>query len=172
MLGFGKKKSNPEDEIRKLSRTELLEMLIEETKEAERLKEENEKLSAELNRCKADLDRAASLAVIIQQLEDIIGKGAVSKAAPAGQEAAAKTAAGPEPAGIPASEESPIPAVRTVPAPENGADMGFRYTTKDPQGFVERARAEEAAEPFPPLGEVVQIRMVGFRLAGQKKWGA
>ena len=67
-----KKKKTPEDDARKFSRTELLEMLIDETKEADALRAENERLKEELTRCKADLDKTASLEVIIHRLEQIV----------------------------------------------------------------------------------------------------
>ena len=69
---FGKKRS-PEDDVKKLSRTELLEMLIEETREAEALRAQNEKMEAELVRLRADLDRTASLEVLLKRLERIAG---------------------------------------------------------------------------------------------------
>ncbi len=70
---FAKKASTPEEEAKKLSRTELLEMLIDETKEAERLRQENERLTEELARCKADLERTGSLKVIMRQLGRMAG---------------------------------------------------------------------------------------------------
>lgn len=72
-LQFGKKASTPEDEVKHLSRAELLEILIEETKEAERLQKENDALRQELAGCKADLERAASLKVIMRQLGRMAG---------------------------------------------------------------------------------------------------
>ncbi len=163
---FDKLKKNnksPEEDARKFSRSELLEMLIEETKEAERLKAENERLSAELTRCKEDLDRTASLAVIISKLEDIVSSGAKPAertADPDAEQDSFETAA-----------EDTQAVVRQVSAAL--AMQGFRYTTRDPQGEAERAaKAEAQTEPYPPLGVAVPIRMVGFRLAGQKKWEA
>ncbi len=79
---FGsKKKRNPEDDVKKLSRTELLEILIEETREADRLRKENTRLTEELTRVRADLDRSASLEVIMERLERMMGtKGTVPPA--------------------------------------------------------------------------------------------
>lgn len=70
----GSKESTPADEIRKLTRTELLEMLIDETKEADRLREENERLQKELNRVRADLEKTASLDIVIKRLQEIIDR--------------------------------------------------------------------------------------------------
>ena len=70
---FGRRESTPEEDAKKLSRTELLEMLIDETKEAERLRLENERLRAELENCRRDLDRSASLQIILRRLERIAG---------------------------------------------------------------------------------------------------
>ena len=79
---FGsKKRRSPEDDIRKLSRTELLEILIEETKEAERLREENKRLTDELTRVRSDLERSASLQVIMERLERITGTVSKTSAA-------------------------------------------------------------------------------------------
>ena len=69
---FGKSK-RPEEDIKKLSRAELLEMLIEETREAEELRKANQKLTSELAACREDLNRAASLQVILERLERIAG---------------------------------------------------------------------------------------------------
>ena len=63
---------NSEEEIRKLTRTELLELLIDETKEADRLREENERLRTELSRSHGDLDRVASFEAVIARLEAIV----------------------------------------------------------------------------------------------------
>ena len=60
------------DDLHRLSRTELLEMLIDETKEADRLREENERLQEELSKCKADLDKTASLDMVIYRLEKVL----------------------------------------------------------------------------------------------------
>ena len=65
---------NTEEEIKKLTRTELLELLIDETKEADRLRAENERLSSELKKCREDLDRVASLEVVIARLEAIANR--------------------------------------------------------------------------------------------------
>lgn len=65
-------KRNSEDDIKKLTRTELLELLIDETKEADRLRAENERLSEELKRCHEDLDRIASFEAVIARLESIV----------------------------------------------------------------------------------------------------
>ena len=72
--GGSAKESSPADEIRKLTRTELLEMLIDETKEADRLREENERLQKELDRVRADLDKTASLDIVIKRLQEIIDR--------------------------------------------------------------------------------------------------
>ncbi|MBQ6636789.1 MAG: hypothetical protein IJH81_10590 [Lachnospiraceae bacterium] len=65
-------KRNSEDDIKKLTRTELLELLIDETKEADRLRAENERLSEELKKCHEDLDRIASFEAVIARLESIV----------------------------------------------------------------------------------------------------
>ena len=80
IFGGGKKSSgakgesgrNTEDEIKKLTRTELLELLIDETKEADRLRAENARLSEELQKCHDDLDRIASFEAVIARLEAIV----------------------------------------------------------------------------------------------------
>ena len=80
LFGGGKKSSgakgesgrNTEDEIKKLTRTELLELLIDETKEADRLRAENARLSEELQKCHDDLDRIASFEAVIARLEAIV----------------------------------------------------------------------------------------------------
>lgn len=63
---------NSEDDIKKLTRTELLELLIDETKEADRLRAENDRLKEELKRCHEDLDRIASFEAVIARLESIV----------------------------------------------------------------------------------------------------
>lgn len=63
---------NSEEDIKKLTRTELLELLIDETKEADRLRAENERLSDELEKCHEDLDRIASFEAVIARLESIV----------------------------------------------------------------------------------------------------
>lgn len=65
-------KRNSEDDIKKLTRTELLELLIDETKEADRLRAENARLSEELRKCHEDLDRIASFEAVIARLESIV----------------------------------------------------------------------------------------------------
>ena len=80
LFGGGKKSSkgneesgrNTVDEIKKLTRTELLELLIDETKEADRLRAENERLSSELQKCHEDLDRVASFEAVIARLQAIV----------------------------------------------------------------------------------------------------
>ncbi len=79
LFGGGKKSSdrgssgrNTEDEIKKLTRTELLELLIDETKEADRLRAENARLTDELQKCHDDLDRIASFEAVIARLEAIV----------------------------------------------------------------------------------------------------
>ena len=70
-------KSEPDDltkDLHKLTRTELLEMLVDETKEADRLREENRRLRKELNRCREDLEKAASLSSVIARLEEIVDR--------------------------------------------------------------------------------------------------
>lgn len=69
-FGLGRKHS-ADDDIKKLSRSELLEMLIEQTRLADRLRERNKKLTKELAVCKANLEKAASLRLIIARLERI-----------------------------------------------------------------------------------------------------
>ena len=59
-------------DLHKLTRTELLEMLIDETKEADRLRLENRRLQKELERCRDELARTASLDIVIARLEEII----------------------------------------------------------------------------------------------------
>ena len=59
-------------DLHKLTRTELLEMLIDETKEADRLRRENSRLQKELERCREELARTASLDIVIAKLEQII----------------------------------------------------------------------------------------------------
>lgn len=63
------KKHNPDDDIKKLSRAELLEMLIDQTRLADRLRIRNKRLTKELEECKANLERAASLEIIMTRLE-------------------------------------------------------------------------------------------------------
>lgn len=80
LFGGGRKSSNDKggserntvDEIKKLTRTELLELLIDETKEADRLRAENARLSEELRKCHEDLDRVASFEAVIARLEAIV----------------------------------------------------------------------------------------------------
>lgn len=80
LFGGGKKtskakierKGGSEDDIRKLTRTELLELLIDETKEADRLRDENDRLREELAKCHEDLDRIASFEAVIARLEAIV----------------------------------------------------------------------------------------------------
>ena len=81
---FGGNKAN-DDPIRKLTRVELLELLIEQTRENEELIRKNEELTAnletakqELAQCKEDLNRVASLEVILGRLEAITGYSADS----------------------------------------------------------------------------------------------
>lgn len=69
-FGIGKK-NNPDNDIKKLSRAELLEMLIEQTQLADRLRQRNKKLTKELAICKANLEKAASLQIIMRRLERI-----------------------------------------------------------------------------------------------------
>ena len=68
------KEAAPVEEIRKLSRTELLEMLIDETKEAERLRLDNERLQEENKRLRADLEKTASLDMVISRLQTIVDR--------------------------------------------------------------------------------------------------
>ena len=83
LFGDGKKSSgsgresgsSTEEEVRKLTRTELLELLIDEMKETDRLRAENEHLSEELRRCHEDLDRVASFEAVIARLEAIVNAG-------------------------------------------------------------------------------------------------
>ena len=71
----GPAKSEQDDvtrDLHKLTRTELLEMLVDETKEADRLRAENRRLKKELERCREDLDQTASLSAVIARLEEIV----------------------------------------------------------------------------------------------------
>ncbi len=70
--GGSKKDDSLDDDLRRLTRTELLEMLIDETKEGDRLRAENERLREELSQCKADLNKTASLDIVIARLERIV----------------------------------------------------------------------------------------------------
>lgn len=70
---FGSKKRNPEEDVKKLTRAELLEMLIEETREAEDLRAENERLQKELERVRADLGNVNSLELVLRRLERVAG---------------------------------------------------------------------------------------------------
>ena len=80
LFGGGKKSSrgkadhgrDMDNDIKKLTRTELLELLIDETKEADRLRAENARLSEELQKCHDDLDRIASFEAVIARLEAIV----------------------------------------------------------------------------------------------------
>lgn len=119
-FGIGKKNS-PENDIKKLSRAELLEMLIEQTQLADRLRQRNKKLTKELAVCKANLEKAASLQIIMRRLErieklsaahaglteeeiaEIWSMGRKKKAAPVKPEAAQEEAATEEAA----AEENP-----------------------------------------------------------------
>ena len=76
---FGGNRKPVEDPVHKLTRMELLELLIEQTREAEDLKKRNKELTAELARCRADLDRTASLEVVIRRLEEIAAKSPASQ---------------------------------------------------------------------------------------------
>lgn len=76
LSGSGEKSgSSTEEEVRKLTRTELLELLIDEMKETDRLRAENEHLSEELRRCHEDLDRVASFEAVIARLEALVNAG-------------------------------------------------------------------------------------------------
>lgn len=70
--GKAESERNSEEDIKKLTRTELLELLIDETKEADRLREDNARLKEELEKCHADLDRIASFEAVIARLESIV----------------------------------------------------------------------------------------------------
>ena len=70
---FGSKKRNPEEDVKKLTRAELLEMLIEETREAEDLRAENERPQKELERVRADLGNVNSLELVLRRLERVAG---------------------------------------------------------------------------------------------------
>lgn len=63
-------------DVRKLTRTELLELLIDETREADRLTEENEELREELAQCRAQLEKVGSLDAVIARLEAILERRA------------------------------------------------------------------------------------------------
>ncbi len=70
-FGLGKKEAKPEDDLKRLSKAELLELLIDQTRLVERLKARNKELAAELAECKADLKRTASLEIILTRLEKL-----------------------------------------------------------------------------------------------------
>lgn len=72
--GSAKEEDNLHRDLRKLTRTELLEMLVDETKEADRLRLENRHLRKELERCRADLEKTASLDNVIARLEQIVNR--------------------------------------------------------------------------------------------------
>ncbi len=80
LFGGGKKQSGNEakagtgyaKDVRKLSRAELLELLIDETREADRLSEENEELREELMQCRTQLEKVGSLDAVIARLEAIL----------------------------------------------------------------------------------------------------
>ena len=69
-----KSEGDQNKDLHKLTRTELLEMLVDETKEADRLRLENRRLKKELARCKEDLDKTASLDIVIRRLEEIVSR--------------------------------------------------------------------------------------------------
>lgn len=69
-LGFGRKHT-PDEDIKKLSRAELLEMLIDQTRETDRLRARNKRLTRELQECKENLERSASLQIVMNRLEKI-----------------------------------------------------------------------------------------------------
>lgn len=69
--GSSKSEGDLNKDLHKLTRTELLEMLVDETKEADRLRLENRRLKKELARCREDLDKTASLDIVIRRLEEI-----------------------------------------------------------------------------------------------------
>lgn len=58
-------------ELKRLNRSELLEMLLEQSKEVERLKEENRRLSEQLESRRIVIDRAGSIAEAALQLNRI-----------------------------------------------------------------------------------------------------
>lgn len=68
--GYG----NPIDEIAKLSRVDLLEMLIDATRETQRLREENTRLQAEIERCEAELNKTETLEDVVNRLSEIINR--------------------------------------------------------------------------------------------------
>ena len=80
LFGGGKKSSgakgesgrNTEDEIKKLTRTELLELLIDETKEADRLREDNERLREELAKVKAVRKQVEDALALCNQREEAL----------------------------------------------------------------------------------------------------
>ena len=137
-------------------------------KEAERLREENEKLSAELTKCKDDLEKAASLSVIIERLERITGTAAGEAA---GSRSLAAKAADGQAQGMVSDPQAAVQASDRAAAGPDGmqaasaAVRGFRYTRRDPQADA----AEDEKDSYPPLGTVMEIRPVGFRLAGMRK---
>ena len=70
--GSSKSEGDLNKDLHKLTRTELLEMLVDETKEADRLRAENRRLRKELERCREDLEKVASLNAVIAKLEEIV----------------------------------------------------------------------------------------------------
>ncbi len=63
-----------EKDLRKLSRSDLLEMLLEQTEKVEFLSAENEKLSSQLQECREKLDQVESLRAREAYLESLISK--------------------------------------------------------------------------------------------------
>lgn len=58
-------------ELRRLNRAELLEMLLEQSKEVERLKEQNQKLTEQLENRRILIERAGSIAEAALQLNQV-----------------------------------------------------------------------------------------------------
>ena len=60
-----------EQKLRKLSRMELLEMLLEQSKEVERLRQENQRLAEQLESRRIMIDEAGSIAEAAMELNQI-----------------------------------------------------------------------------------------------------
>ena len=60
-----------EQKLRKLSRMELLEMLLEQSKEVERLRQENQRLAEQLENRRIMIDEAGSIAEAAMELNQI-----------------------------------------------------------------------------------------------------
>lgn len=68
-----KKEKTPEDDIKKLSKAELLEAMIEQMRVIDSLRAKNKRLTKELSECRKELKQAASLQIIMNRLEKLEG---------------------------------------------------------------------------------------------------